>query len=422
MMFNANPGRGLGFGRSAITLVESIVSMTIVGVMLVAALNTVGAARLVQSTELQRQRAYTFAQALLSEIMNQAFEDSADTLNLPGPTAAEAATGNRSLFNDVNDYTGWTASPPQRKDGSAVPDSTGWRETVNIKFLNPATFKDTGGQNLGIVQITVQMSNRGGVVAELTALRARGISTPQACCMPNGACRMFPPTDCTASGGTPLGAGSSCWAQDCGDGLVGYWKMENNGLVAVDSACNHNGVLINGPTYVSAPSGSGNALQFDGTDDYIEIPHDSMLSITSGLTISLWLYKETNTGTDVIISKGSTGTNHNYYLCTVGNALTFGFYNGQQYEYQCATTIAQRTWTEVAVTYNDFSDTVQFYTNGQLRDTNTCNASLTTNKEPLFIGRAVALNMFHGRIDNLRLYRRALAADEIAELFNADNE
>lgn len=408
--------------KAGISLVECVVSMLIIGTMLVAAIHTVGASRMAQFSESQRQQGYILAEALLTEIVNQSYEDAHDNPNAPGPTSTESATGNRSLFNDVNDYYGWTASPPQRKDGTAVPDATGWRETITITYLDPGSYANTNGRDHGISRIVVRMTSPQGKPIELTTIRTRTLATPEACCLANGACRLFPPSDCADAGGTSLGSGSNCWAQECADGLVGYWRFNDGGATATDEAWNHDGILRNGPTYVAAPSGSGTALQFDGTDDYVDIPHDSVLSLSTGVTICAWIYKDTNSGTDTIVNKGSSGSNSNYAFSTVGNALTFSFYNGQLYEYACTTTITTRAWTQVAVVYDDAANCVKFYTGGAARNSVSCTASLLPNSESLLIGWAAAANLFHGRIDNLRIYKRPLAADEIAAVFTLDQQ
>ena len=77
------------------------------------------------------------------------------------------------------------------------------------------------------------------------------------------------------------------------NGLVGYWPFnEGTGTAAMDSSGDGNtGILLNGPTWSSGKSGL--ALAFDGTNDYVEIPHAQSLNLSTALTVSVWINNET---------------------------------------------------------------------------------------------------------------------------------
>ena len=69
------------------------------------------------------------------------------------------------------------------------------------------------------------------------------------------------------------------------NGLVGYWRFdEGSGSIAYDYSGNgNNGTLINGPTWVDGILGK--ALEFDGVNDYVNIPDSSSLDINgTGIT------------------------------------------------------------------------------------------------------------------------------------------
>jgi hypothetical protein len=73
-------------------------------------------------------------------------------------------------------------------------------------------------------------------------------------------------------------------------GLVGYWKFdEGSGTTAYDSSGNgNNGILVNGPTWVAGKYGE--ALSFDGVDDYVEIAENTDLNpYTNDWTVSAWV-------------------------------------------------------------------------------------------------------------------------------------
>ena len=156
--------------RSAYTLIEIIVAMTVMSVMLVAALNTVAAARVGQYKAEERNRSVLLAQRLMAEILQQAYADPTVGLASFGLDTGET-TGNRSLFDDVDDYNGWQASPPQNKDGSAIAWAADYGESVSVAWVSPNNLSQTAGSETGVKRIVVTIKHLGRDVLTLTAYR-----------------------------------------------------------------------------------------------------------------------------------------------------------------------------------------------------------------------------------------------------------
>jgi len=74
------------------------------------------------------------------------------------------------------------------------------------------------------------------------------------------------------------------------ESVVGIWVFdEGKGEVAKDLSENNNdGTVKNGPKWVKGKLGK--ALEFDGKDDYVEIPDTDSLDITDEITIVGWVY------------------------------------------------------------------------------------------------------------------------------------
>ena len=63
--------------------------------------------------------------------------------------------------------------------------------------------------------------------------------------------------------------------------LVAYWPMdENSGTTIYDETVNNNDGTVNGAVWTIGKSGSG--LNFDGIDDYIEIPFSQSINVLDG--------------------------------------------------------------------------------------------------------------------------------------------
>jgi type II secretory pathway pseudopilin PulG len=159
----------------ALTLAEAIVSIAVVGVMLVAALNTVGAARMTQKTMGDRSRGMLLAQDLMSEILSQAYEDPEYPPGSFGLAADEIGDGSRALFEDVDDYDGWSASPPQQKDGTELSGFDGWQRSVALKWVDPSDVSQARLSDTGVKYVAVTVSYDNTVIASLVALRTKAV-------------------------------------------------------------------------------------------------------------------------------------------------------------------------------------------------------------------------------------------------------
>jgi len=159
----------LGHRPGAFTLVEAVLSLVIVGAMLVAALSTVGASRLSQQRTSQYSRGQLLAEALMAEILRQDYQDPNGT-PVFGCEPGES-TGTRADFDDVDDYDGWSSSPPAAKDGTQLAGLSGWQRSVTVQWVDPAdiTQVKTFETNAKRVIVTISCNNK--QVGSLTAIK-----------------------------------------------------------------------------------------------------------------------------------------------------------------------------------------------------------------------------------------------------------
>lgn len=163
----------------SVTLIEVVISTVIVAVMLTSALQAVGAARLGLRKLNDRSVGMLLAQDLMAEVLQQAYADSAyGPSSSIGPGSDEAATGNRSLYDDVDDYHGWQASPPQYKNGTPIAWATGYQRTVTVVWVDPDNPSVAVGSPSGAKLITVTVRKDGLDVATLAAIRTTAWVSP----------------------------------------------------------------------------------------------------------------------------------------------------------------------------------------------------------------------------------------------------
>lgn len=211
-------------------------------------------------------------------------------------------------------------------------------------------------------------------------------------------------------------------------GLISWWPFdETGGTTAEDIAGDNNASIIGATPLVGMVDG---ALSFDGTDDYIAVPDHPSLDITSQITIDAWIKTDKLIGGQSIVTKqptGSAGYNHggNYELTLAETKLYFTsqYAPNNRTEGHIANMpdLVAGQWYFVAVTADAASRIVKFYVNGNLVDTIIWQHSLLQypNDEPLRIGRRKDGLFFDGLIDEVEIYNRVLADNELQAIFNA---
>ncbi|MFH0982678.1 MAG: LamG domain-containing protein [Planctomycetota bacterium] len=436
-MIRRNHGHRLGSARPALTLVETVVSIVLVGVMLVAALNTVGASKLGQRKLYDSRQGHELAQALMAEILEQPYADEWQIENLKsqilvdgttvsytlGPESAEGG-GTRSTFDDVDDYDGWNETPPRAQDGTVMTELTGWRRSVTVAFVKQDDAGTTRTQDEGAKRITVTVSHDDVPVATLVALCTLGPPPTEACCFPDWSNLDMLPAQCIALGGTPGGPGSNTSNTSCKSALklVAHWRFdETSGTKAADSVGTHTATLTNGPTWAGGKF--GNSVNLDAVNDYITVAHKTDLSLNSTMTLAVWVYPERvpQAGNPMtVLHKGTTLTNRNYSLQLESGGLSFKFRDtsGTLRRFLGAKTWTTLRWYHVAATFDDAANAVRLYVDGALIRTFSTAYVPKVNGNALWMGKSPSSEYYKGRFDDARIYKDVLSAVQITTLYN----
>jgi len=213
-------------------------------------------------------------------------------------------------------------------------------------------------------------------------------------------------------------------------GLVGCY-MADGGKNAFDYSRNgNNGTFGDGadastfPTLV--PGNKGYAWSFDG-GDYIELNDTfSAVSLSNVKTFSLWLSSNktdySTRGRAISISR--TSKNTAYLIGAYGNPATWeGVYSrsGDVFtELDSGVTVVIGEWTHICLVQNN--NNIALYINSQLK-ASASNAVNPTVSSPVntFIAayneNGTAGQFFNGLIDDVKVYDRALMADEVRLLY-----
>lgn len=161
--------RARGRAQRAFGMLEAMISSAIVGLLLVAVLNSVGASAMSQQRTAEARRGQLLASALMSEILQQAFTEPTDAPMF----GREAGESLRSQLDDVDDYNGYSTSPPVDRGGAAIAGADGWTQSVTVAWAKAGAFDQTGNSSDNVKRITVTL-RKGSTIVTLTALRTLG--------------------------------------------------------------------------------------------------------------------------------------------------------------------------------------------------------------------------------------------------------
>jgi len=205
-------------------------------------------------------------------------------------------------------------------------------------------------------------------------------------------------------------------------GLAGYWDMdEGKGGIANDKSGNGNtGKLGNGvasaqPKWTQGKS-SG-ALQFDGKNDYVDCGNGASLNITDAITIEAWVNrKSTQIDHARIVDKIGTEAYSLLFYTDDSEIKLYANIGGVYPIVPLNIHIQANQWEYIAVTYESSNHTVKGYQNGILKraDDTSVSGQIGINTANLYIGHR-NIYPFNGLIDEVRIYNRALSAEEVLQ-------
>ncbi len=157
--------------RAGISLLEVSISSLLVGLTLIASLETVGSVYRTQRLNASRLTGSSLAMELMTEILAMPYEDPEVNSLVLGTETGESAS-NRSDFDDVDDYDNWNSLGVKSKSGTAVAGYANWRRQVDVNWFDPLTGLN-GILDTNLKKITVTVTSPVGNVTTLTAYRSK---------------------------------------------------------------------------------------------------------------------------------------------------------------------------------------------------------------------------------------------------------
>jgi chitodextrinase len=202
-------------------------------------------------------------------------------------------------------------------------------------------------------------------------------------------------------------------------GLVAAYSFnEGSGTTVTDASGNGNTGTIQGATWTSAGK-FGNALTFNGTSNWVTVNDAASLHATNALTLETWVYPTANqSGWRTIIQK-QIDTYFLHWSNSSGarKPAGGGTFNGAVSYITAPNTIPINSWSYLTLTYDGAM--LRLYVNGVQVSSIAKTGTIETNSNPLRIGgNSTYGEYFKGRIDEIRIYNRALSQLEIQSDMN----
>lgn len=212
------------------------------------------------------------------------------------------------------------------------------------------------------------------------------------------------------------------------DNLVAYWRLDENDVSS--QALDSSGRGFHG-TYVGSMTNADvvesyykKGLDFDGDNDYIEVPHNDAFggNVSKNLTVSIRIKSDVTLttdaeahrclekGDDYFFLQGGSGTQGsggmNFFIKTQGGGSGVAGINK---------ILDAGKWYHLVGTYD--GTYLKVYLDGVLSDNVELSGAITNSSDNLRFGADDSGFYFDGVMDEVRIYDRALTKEEVTELY-----
>ena len=209
-----------------------------------------------------------------------------------------------------------------------------------------------------------------------------------------------------------------------GDGLVLYCPLnDSEGTAVHDSVSDKTIGAVVGPAAWTEGRQVG-ALAFDGEATYVDLGDAVRFERTDPFSYGAWIYLEGEGGGAALSRMDDANAYRGFDLFLAGRAVEVHIVSqwpSDALHCRMVGEVVPGEWHHVFVTYDGSSQAsgIKLYLDGQLSEVNVTQDHLTgtiVTEKPFHIGRRNPSGFFHGRIDDVRVYNRALSAAEVAQV------
>ncbi len=202
-----------------------------------------------------------------------------------------------------------------------------------------------------------------------------------------------------------------------GSDLVGWWNF-NEGDARDISGYNNHGNIV-GATHVDGvPGTGGSALEFNGSSDYVDVGK-TILPAQGNWTFSVWVNVPQNpSGSEhgSIFLQGASASGLFYAYTTYGTADGHLRWNGVgSTQILVGSDIRGTGWRNIALQREN--NNYRLYLDGEVDAFGSNSGDINTGNMLFGHGGSGGGRELNGKLDDVRIYSRALSASEIQTLY-----
>jgi hypothetical protein len=199
--------------------------------------------------------------------------------------------------------------------------------------------------------------------------------------------------------------------------VAAYGFNEGTGTTTADASGNGLNGTLSATTWTTAGR-FGSSLSFNGSSSLVTVADHALLDLTTGMTISAWVFPTTLSGYRTVVLKERPGDlAYSLYAHDGSPRPSTWITAGTTATAAGTSPLAANEWSHLAATYD--GGALRLYVNGAQVGSITHTGSLFVSGSPLRIGgNTIWGEYFAGRLDEVRIYSRALSTAEIVTVMD----
>jgi hypothetical protein len=234
----------------------------------------------------------------------------------------------------------------------------------------------------------------------------------------------------------PADIGESTISSNLSQGLAAWYPF--NGNANDESGNGNNGAVIGCQLFPDRLGNNNGSYFFNGNDNLIRAENSPSLNIQNSISLSAWFKTDdpdinhNDNESSVIIAKARTHYSRSYSIFFADQSFSGDSLGSQLFETNNAyypNIIASNYWNNewhlISSTYDYSSGISKIFIDGQLKNTlNIGQVNLMQTTVPLTLGCYLSplsspyRGFYHGALDDIRIYNRAITSEEILCLYN----
>ncbi len=210
---------------------------------------------------------------------------------------------------------------------------------------------------------------------------------------------------------------------DITSGLTLYYSFDNGTALAQDSSGNgYDGVLGGTTTPTAATTTIKGGAAFFNRAGFSRLTPPAAAQLGSSYTKSVWVYASQTGGSQgggFIAHPTKASAQHALMQYSTASIVASNSYPS----FKATTPLPKNAWVHVVATYDEATQLLSVYKNGELATTTTAVPVVKATDRALLIGSMAdtgTTRTFDGALDEVRVYSRALTPEQVTHLYNTD--